>query len=44
MRSLKAGAKYGTAITPLPSLAAGGGDELDAGAGAHDEGKGGQEA
>ena len=36
-RSLEAGAKYNTATTPSPSLAARGGDEEDADAGAGDE-------
>jgi len=37
LASLDAVAKYGTATTPLPSLATGGGDEVDAGAGGGDE-------
>jgi hypothetical protein len=43
-RSLDGSAKYGTAVTPSWSLAAGGGDEEDAGAGSGDEGRGGQQA
>jgi hypothetical protein len=43
-RSLEAGAKYGTAVTPSLSLAVGGGDEEDASTGADDEGGGRWEA
>ena len=42
-RSLEAGAKNGTAVTPSPSPAAGGCEE-DAGAGDDDEGGDGREA
>jgi hypothetical protein len=43
-RSLDASAKYDMAATPSRSLAAGGGDEEDAGVGSSDEGRGRRQA
>ena len=42
-RSLKAGAKYDTTVTPSPSLAAGGGEKEDAGSSSDDESRGGRQ-